>query len=111
MNSTSLLYRYLNLTLPTVSKSYGVFQILLYVEFLGFVIALLEIVMLVYLIVKCPQFHVNLIGLAVNMVLVFCVIAMSRLLEIILNQFDPYEGKIHDPVLASAHLIHTPRYH
>lgn len=83
------------IALNFTTEQYVVFQILLYVEFIGFISSWVFCIVALYIIVKVPQFHRNIIGCAGNLFLAYLILSFSRLIEIGLTNFDVNKGK-HD---------------
>ena len=76
------------------SQQHDIFQGLLIFEFLAIIISLLGCCLAVYIVVKVPQFHRNLIGLIGNLGGAYVVIAIARLSEILISSFDPIKGNM-----------------
>jgi hypothetical protein len=75
-------------------QNYSLYQGFIILEFLCIIISLVLASVTFYLVVRYPQFHPYLTGLAVDMILAYFSIVISRIVLILAAGFNPFTGKV-----------------
>jgi hypothetical protein len=73
-------------------SEFWIYQELLIFEFLCLVSSLIVCGIAIYIVIRVPQFHRNLLCLIGNMGFSYGVIAGSRIIQILESAFDPNKG-------------------